>query len=198
MSDFDLWQPQRPLPVPAAVRSVASCAASTAPLLWHDRILWPHSRVGTILHFADGTSGRIFRETVIPKRRVDPCLLVVTFRLVLLRGAAHLAFERESILNTPLFVGFPGFRSKLWVAADERGRYRGIYDWDGALRAAAYARSLWRVLALGSFPDSIAYRVVPEVTVSELLQGRVSVSDPEREGWWVPVGRPVPRLELAG
>lgn len=198
MNDLDPWEHQGPLPVPAAARSVASCAASSGRLLWRDRLLWPHARVGTRLRFADGTTGRIFRETVLPEPRVDPCLLVVTFRPALLRGAGHRAFEQESILSTPLFVGFPGFRSKLWVAADELGRYRGIYNWDGARRAVSYARSLWRVLALGSVPGSIAYRVVPGVTVSELLQGRVTVSDRRREGWWVPLPRPALKLELIG
>jgi hypothetical protein len=28
-------------------------------------------------------------------------------------------FRAESILNTPLFAGFPGFVSKLWLAHDE-------------------------------------------------------------------------------
>jgi hypothetical protein len=29
-------------------------------------------------------------------------------------------FRAESLLNTPLFVGFPGFVSKLWLAHDEQ------------------------------------------------------------------------------
>lgn len=187
MSDLDRCQPQIPLPVPEAATAVVSCAVDTAGLLWHRRIRWPSSRLGTRLRFADGTSGRIFRETVIPGTAVEPCLLAVTFRLVLLRGAAHLVFERESILNTPLFVGFPGFVSKLWIAADELGRYRGIYDWDGSERAIRYARSLWRILALGSVRGSIGYRVLPGATVSDLLGGRVRVTDPGRDGWWLPV-----------
>ena len=47
-----------------------------------------------------------------------------------------------------LFAGFPGLVSKLWLADDERGRYRGLYEWDGPQRAEAYARALWRVLGL--------------------------------------------------
>ena len=35
-----------------------------------------------------------------------------------------------SLLNTPFFVGFPGFVSKLWLANDEHGVYRGLYRWD--------------------------------------------------------------------
>ena len=51
------------------------------------------------------------------------------------RGAGHALFRWESLLNTPLFVGFPGFVSKLWLADDEHGFYRGLYEWNGPARA---------------------------------------------------------------
>jgi hypothetical protein len=66
-------------------------------------------------------------------------------------------------------VGFPGFVSKLWLANDERGVYRGVYEWDGQERAEHYARSLWRVLALGCEPRSIHYRVLPGLRREALL-----------------------------
>jgi FAD binding domain len=58
----------------------------------------------------------------------DPCVLVVEFRLRAVRRRGHAVFRRESLLNTPLFAGFPGFVSKLWLADDERGRYRPRSD----------------------------------------------------------------------
>ena len=78
-------------------------------------------------------------------------------------------FRWESLLNTPLFVGFPGFVSKLWLANDDRGRYRGLYQWDGPRRADHYARALWRVLALVSVPGSIHYVVLSGLRRDELL-----------------------------
>lgn len=90
----------------------------------------PKRNVGLRLHFADGTTGRVFRETVIERQPADdPCLLVVEFRLRLLRGRWHALFLWECILNTPLFLGFPGLVSKLWVDRDEEDRYRGFYEW---------------------------------------------------------------------
>src|SRR6266581_2984785 len=73
--------------------------------------------------------------------------LLRQFRLRAVRGLGHAAFRRESLLNTPLFAGFPGFVSKLWLAHDDLGRYRGLYEWDAPLLAENYARALWRVLA---------------------------------------------------
>jgi hypothetical protein len=119
-----------------------------------------------------------------------PCVLVVTFRLRAVSGRGHDWFRRESVANTPLFVGFPGFVSKLWLAHDERGRYRGLYDWDGRGLAEHYARSLWRVLELVSVPGSIDYRVLPDVRRDELLQahGPAARAPGDGSGWWRPVG----------
>jgi hypothetical protein len=153
---------QPPLAYPAAVRALAGCVAETARLLWRRRMHLPSQRVGMRLRFADGTSARVFRETVVDRGpTADPCVLVVEFRLRAVRGRGHAAFRRESLLNTPLFAGFPSLVSKLWLADDERGRYRGLYEWDGPRLAENYARALWRMLALVSVRGSIHYVVLP-------------------------------------
>ncbi|MCK8437242.1 hypothetical protein G3I77_30860 [Streptomyces sp. D2-8] len=161
---------QGPLAPGVAWRSVAACFLSTFGLLAGRRVRLPRERQGTRLHFADGTSARVYRETRLGSGLAkDPCTLVVTFRLRLVRGPAHALFRAESLLNTPLFVGFPGFTSKLWLAHDERDRYRGVYEWDGPERAEHYARSLWRVLALVSVPGSIRYTVLPGLRRDDVL-----------------------------
>ena len=93
-------------------------------------------------------------------------------------------FRFESLLNTPLFVGFDGFVSKLWLAHDVRGTYRGVYEWDGAHLAETYARALWRVLALVSARGSIRYHVIPAMHRDQLLQDPPTVSAERREDWW--------------
>jgi hypothetical protein len=142
------------------------------------------------LRFADGTSARVYRETVVGRGATeDPCVLVVEFRLRAVRGWAHAAFRWESLLNTPLFVGFPGFVSKLWLANDERGRYRGLYEWDGPQRAGRYARALWQVLALVSVPESIHYMVLPGLRRDDLLTRPhvLAWATAGRAAWWRPV-----------
>jgi hypothetical protein len=132
----------------------------------------------------------VYRETVVGRGATeDPCVLVVEFRLRLVRGRAHAAFRSESLLNTPLFVGFPGFVSKLWLAHDERGRYRGVYEWDGPQRAGHYARALWRVLALVSVPGSIHYMILPGLARDELLARPQALAwtAADRAAWWRPV-----------
>jgi hypothetical protein len=179
-----------PLAYRAALRALISCIASTVQLLRWRRIHLPAGHVGMRLRFADGTSARVYRETVVDRGATqDPCVLVVEFRLRAVRGRAHAAFRWESLLNTPLFVGFPGFVSKLWLANDERGRYRGLYEWDGPRRAEDYARALWRVLALVSVPNSIHYIVLPGLRRDELLgqpQIMASTAMADPAVWWRP------------
>ena len=161
---------QRPLPYGVAAGGVGRCALHTAQLLYEHRVHLPTSLVDTKLRFADGTTSRIYRETVVDHGEVgQPCILVVSFRLRFVRGAFHTLFRAESLLNTPLFVGFPGFVSKLWLAHDANGVYRGVYQWDDAACAEYYARCLWRILALVSRRGSIRYVVVPGHERDELL-----------------------------
>lgn len=148
---------------------------------------WPRGNVGRVIRFADGTSARIYRETIVSAAALEPCFLVVGFRLRFVRGRGHAWFRAESILNTPLFVGFPGFTSKLWLANDGNGIYRGLYEWDGADQAEHYARSLWRVLELGCEADSIDFRVVPGLRRDAVLAdpGLLEPFAPsERRVWW--------------
>src|SRR3954447_21209354 len=153
---------QSPLDAGSAWRAVVRCAGVTGVLLARHRIRLPRDNVGSRLRFADGTSARVYRETVVDRPPAeDPCVLVVEFRLRAVRGRGHTLFRWESLLNTPLFVGFPGFVSKLWLAHDEHGVYRGLYEWDTERLAVAYARALWRGLGPRRGPRAIPYPQPP-------------------------------------
>jgi hypothetical protein len=161
-------------------------------MLRRGEVRQPRHNVGRVIAFADGSSGRVYRETAVDVVPVEPSVLVVSFRLRLVSGRAHPLFRAESVLNTPLFVGFPGFCSKLWLAHDERELYRGLYEWDEPGQAETYAKSLWRVLELVSQRGSIGYRVLPGLRRDEvlddpgLLDGRAA-PDAAGSSWWRPV-----------
>ena len=184
---------QPPLAHRVAVSALLRCVGSTAELLARRRIHLPRGHVGTRLRFADGTSARVYRETVVnaaPMQR--PCLLVVGFRLRAVRGPGHTVFRWESLFNTPLFAGFPGLVSKLWIAHDEHGVYRGLYEWDGPDHAEYYARCLWRVLELVCVPGSIHYQVLPGASRDELLSRQPGPGCPpaaSAAAWWQVTGR---------
>jgi hypothetical protein len=162
--------PQHPAPRTTAWLAVVRCVLVSAAMLLRREIRWPRGNIGRVIGFADGTSARVYRETVAARVPSDPCFLAVSFRLRRVHGVGHTLFRIESILNTPLFVGFPGFVSKLWLANDGHGTYRGLYEWDGADLAETYARSLWRVLELVSEPGSIDFQVFPGLRRDEVIE----------------------------
>jgi hypothetical protein len=182
--------PQSPLPRTTAWRAVGRCVATSAGMLARREVQQPHDNLGRVIRFADASQGRVYRETVVELDPSDPCFLAVSFRLAWVRGRGHKLFRWESLLNTPLFVGFPGFVSKLWLAHDRHDLYRGLYEWDGPDAAEQYARSLWRVLELVSERGSIDYRVFPGVTRDDVLANpdaldRFGAAD--EDAWWRPV-----------
>jgi hypothetical protein len=137
---------QGPLPLFAAVRAVARCIVTTGTLLRQRRVHLARAHVGDRVHFANATMATVYRETMVTgPPPAAPAALAVTFRLRgIHRAFGHALFRWESILNTPLFVGFPGFASKLWFTHDGTGAYRGIPMGRRAgsqgLRACAVAR----------------------------------------------------------
>lgn len=114
-------------------------------------------------------------------------MLIVAFRLRWVRGWGHALFRAESLLNTPLFAGFPGFVSKLWVAHDEGNVYRGVYQWNDPALAHAYVRALWWVLALVSERGSIHYVVLPGLRRDDVLSDPTvlgAAAPDEQTAWW--------------
>lgn len=175
-----MWSDRPPLPRRRAFVAVAKSVVRTVSLLRCGAIEQPRVRVGEVLTFSDGSRAPIYRETIVRSAATpDPAVLVVWFRLRWIRGRGHRAFRAESRFNTPMFVGFPGFVSKLWLANDEQGVYRGIYQWNDASLADAYARALWRVLELVCVRGSIHYVVLPGVSRDDVLArdviGRLAV-----------------------
>jgi hypothetical protein len=188
-----------PAPFLQAVRALCRCVLTTVVLLARHKLRQPTNHVGDVLHFGDGSAGRVYRETLVSNREpADPALLVVAFRLRWVRGRGHALFRAESLLNTLLFAGFPGLVSKLWLAHDENDVYRGFYQWDGSTNADSYVRALWWVLALVSVRDSIHYVVIPGFRRDDVLANPNvldAVPGPHDE-WWrlTAVEQPAPAV----
>jgi hypothetical protein len=123
--------------------------------------------------FPDGTRSVVFRETRVRNESLRlPAVLVVEFRLRLCgprRRLLHAAFRTGCVVNVPLFAGFPGFGTKLWMADLGTCGYRGVYEWYGADLADSYAAALSRILSPVSVPGSVRYRVIPGVFLEDYL-----------------------------
>jgi hypothetical protein len=183
---------ERPhLGIVEGLAALARCAGRTLLLIARERLHEPSDHIGGRLTWADGTTSTVYRETTCDRTPHSPATLVVSFRLRRVRSARlHALFRFESELNTILFAGFPGFVSKLWFANDERGVYRGLYDWDGAASADAYVRALWWALMVVAERSSIHYAVLPGIRRDDLLR-EPSIADTdapdEPRAWWRPI-----------
>lgn len=180
-----------PLPDTALARpfGLGGSAVETARLLRRRRLTLPKGWVGRRVAFADGTRSDIYRETVrVGVALADLAVLVVRFRLRAIgtHPLPHAASRVESIANTLLFAGFPGFRSKLWMTDLDTGFYRGVYEWDGPGRAAGYTDRLCRLLEV--FCDRVEAHVEPGVRRGPFLDGQARTADGNEGQWWRPVG----------
>jgi hypothetical protein len=117
-------------------------------------------------------------------------MLTVRFRLRLIGSSTvgHALFRFESLFNTLLFAAHRGFHTKLWLTDRATDYYRGIYEWQDAESAAAYAEILRVVLFPWVQTGSFAYRVTDGMQRPEFLEGQF-VPDPSlipEDLWWLP------------
>jgi hypothetical protein len=153
-----------------------------------------------MLKFADGSSSFVFRETAVTGADTsEPTLLVIQFRLAALGSnrLLHAAFRRECILHTPLFAGFPGFRSKLWLDDVESGVYRGIHQWQGGHLARHYAARMVALLRPSSTEGTARYHVVEGLPREEYLV-TPDAAPTDAGGVWWRLARPIARRSAGG
>ncbi len=171
----------------AALADYGACAREWMRMSSQHRLARPSDHLGMTLSFRDGTTSRVFRETVaVGAATADPTVLVIAFRLAFLDDveALHTGFRHECLIHTPLFAGFPGFRTKLWLEDDDTRIYRGVYQWDGAADAAAYAGRMVGLLTPFSSRQTARYRVVPGLTRADYLRDPDLTSGAESDAWW--------------
>jgi hypothetical protein len=82
-------------------------------------------------------------------------------------------FERESILNTLLFAGFPGYRVKLWMVDPDTADYAGLYLWEGRDRAQRYATYITAVLGPLSVRGSVGCALLDSSVFAQALEAGV-------------------------
>ncbi len=105
---------------------------------------------------------------------VEQVTLVAWFHLRAIPAGARArryAFERLCLLNTVLFAGFDGYRTKLWMVDPDTSDYGGLYSWVSAEEADAYGRYIVGVLRLLCRPGSLGYQVLPGPALEACVGG---------------------------
>ena len=142
------------------------CAENTVQLLVQRRLHVVRDAAGRSLRLPDGRHFVVFRETTAETDATGaPVVLAIWFRLKFVPPRARVRgwiFERESILNTLMFAGFPGYARKLWMVNRDTAEYAGLYEWRGEAAARRYAGYVVRILKPLSVPRSVGYAVLEE------------------------------------
>lgn len=107
----------------------------------------------------------VFRETTSDvKYAEDEVTLLIGFRLFLIgnNSVFHWLFQKLSILATPVWVGFKGFRKKLWMVNPLTNSYLGIYRFQGERSAQIYREYITSVLEHVSIKGSVWSEIIDQ------------------------------------
>ena len=107
----------------AAIADYGACALEWMRMSAAHKLARPADHAGLTLSFRDGTTSRVFRETVVVgAATAEPVLLVIAFRLAFLDDieSLHAGFRRECLIHTPLFAGFGGMKGPGYTVTTER------------------------------------------------------------------------------
>jgi len=125
------------------------------------------------IHHGGKTNYSVFRETESRDGTPDLlAVLVVGFRLRFIGSNPlfHWMFQRICIISTPIWSGFHGLRTKLWMVDPESKNYLGIYEWAGDQNALAYAEWLTQILRPLSTRGSVWYEVRSNESLANYLE----------------------------
>jgi hypothetical protein len=145
----------------AMLHSSSRSALKTLEYVLTGRLHFERHRLGQIVTADDGQSYTIFREIVVDPRRDQPekscAVFILHFRVTNLSPRLN---RLLLLLPIPLYVGFPGFRSKVYTI---NGSFcQSIYEFDTVQDAEAYARSAaLQFITRRSVPGSVSYKIIP-------------------------------------
>jgi hypothetical protein len=123
------------------------------------RLHYPADRLGQVIADDRGKSYAVFREVVVDpapdQPRVPGALLTIEFKVANLSPAMNRFY---SGLPLPLYMGDPGFRSKIFTIDGQD--CRSIYEWDTEEDARDYVGSIaLKTILARAVPGSVSWEI---------------------------------------
>ena len=123
------------------------------------RLHYPQSRLGQVVTDEDGNRFTIFREVIVdptPQQpRIPGAVLTLHFRVTNLSPEMNKFY---SGLPLPLYMGDPGFRSKLFTI--NGSECQSIYEWDTVKDAQNYLKSVaLKTILRRAVPGSVRSKI---------------------------------------
>jgi hypothetical protein len=120
-------------------------------------------RIGTTFTNGDGREFIVFKETILDPAPSEAKMPQAVFRVQF--QVPRIVRWRDRLiiaLKSPMFVGQPGFRSKLWMVDEKNCVYQGVYEWDTIQAAEEYAHSTSMAFMRSvAVPGGLSYEIVP-------------------------------------
>jgi hypothetical protein len=140
---------------------VVHSALKTIAYVLGGRVHFKKQRLGQVAAGQDGRNYRIFREIVVDRRPGQPeqplAVFVLRFQVTNLSPRQN---QILSLLPIPLYLGFPGLRSKVYTI--DGIHCQSIYEFDTVQDAEHYSRSMaLRFITRRSVPGSVSYEIIP-------------------------------------
>jgi len=124
------------------------------------RLHLPTRRIGGVITDEDGRQFTIFREVLVDPAENQPkhpgAVLVIHFKVTNISPELNKVY---SLLPLPLYIGDPGFRSKLFTINGED--CQSIYEWDTVQDARNYVYSkALKTILMRAVPGSVSYKIM--------------------------------------
>ncbi len=135
-----------------------------------------NKRLGWKYKVKDGQTYAVFRETFSDRDyQESQVTLVVHFRLIIVGSNPffHWLFQHLCVLDTPMWCGFPGFKTKFWMVDLKSKDYLGIYRYEGRKNAEIYANYISTILKPLSTKNSVWYEIIQSSFEDYLKKTRV-------------------------
>jgi hypothetical protein len=145
---------------PRTAVTVAAAIARSLALLLSGRVRFVRGDIGRTLTMEDGEQFSVFRHARVKAPGRPAAVFIVRFT------PAHMSVRqniRFSLLPMVPLLGMPGFREKYWCMNRQTGGCQGIYAWQTAADAHAYAGSVaLRFMTSRSLPGSVSHQVLDQ------------------------------------
>jgi hypothetical protein len=124
------------------------------------RLHFPTQRIGEVVTDEAGNHFTIFRQVIVDPTKEQPdgpgAILVLHFKVTNMSTTLN---EFYSLVPLPLYIGNPGFRSKLFTINGDD--CQSIYEWDTVQDAEQYAKSVaLKTILMRSVPGSVSEKII--------------------------------------
>ncbi len=145
---------------PRPAVTVAAAIARSLALLLRGRVRFVRGDIGRTLTMEDGKQFSVFRHARVKAPGRPAAVFIVRFTPAQMSVRQNIRF---SLLPMVPLLGMPGFREKYWCVNRHTGECQGIYAWQTAADAHAYAGSVaLRFMTSRSLPGSVSHQVLDQ------------------------------------